>query len=158
MSFLSLALYPKSTHNPLIVVCTTICKCFDFDSRLFVISFLRNSILPFWVSCIYLFTCYLSTLHFITWPNDVGRGRPTSTAICKCNLSPAGMNGYGIVINLIVPITMRVQSIFAHSANNKIRGCTSFDPLCEKLLHLTVIRVMSAHYTKYLTIPITQSQ
>lgn len=76
----------------------------------------------------------------------------------KCNLSPAGMNGYGIVINLIVPITMRVQSIFAHSANNKIRGCTSFDPLCEKLLHLTVIRVMSAHYTKYFTIPITQSQ
>lgn len=28
----------------------------------------------------------------------------------------------------------------------KIRGCTSFDPLCKKVLHLSVIRVMSAYY------------
>lgn len=158
MSFLPKALHPIHPHDTFIVVCTLICKKLWLWFALFVISFFRNSILSFeFPAFIYMLLEHI-TFHYMTlWWCWQGTTNKHSN---KCNLSPAGMNGYGMIINLIVAITMRVcsvQSIFAHSANIKFADALRLIHFVKK--YSTCRSSGSCQLIiKYLTIPITQSQ
>lgn len=107
-------IHPQHTHCCLHYNMQMLWLWFAFVCN-FIPSQFNFAILSFLHLFIYMLLEHI-TFHYMTrwcWQGT------TNKHSNKCNLSPAGMNGYGIVINLIVPITMRVQSIFAHTANIK---------------------------------------